>query len=128
MSRIEYGIYELSKVMAVLVTCLAAFCQFVRFTDLLGHGPVHGWLLDLTFLALFVAPLLLMWGIGLTLFLRLRSRSGEAVQKPRASLLVFVVCGVIWFCAAYTFQLVPFFLGENRVPRLFIDDWLDMLL
>ena len=122
-------IHFLSKVLAFTAAVLPTVAQTLRFE---GWGTLSSVLFPYAFLSFFLAPLLIVWGVAFTLYLRLKR--GKEVQEvsPKPSFLVFVVSVPLWLFSGYTYTLLPLFLGDvirgSGIHRTWMDGWVDWLL
>jgi len=93
-----------------------------------GYEPIASALFPVFLLCLVATPLLVLWGLGFSLYLCCLERAAREDGKAKPSPFVFAVCGLLWLAQLFIFRLVPFFAGESRTQRFFVDGWLDRLL
>jgi hypothetical protein len=122
-------IHFLSKVLAFTTAVLPAISQAMRFE---GLETLDSLLFPYAAFSVFLAPLLIAWGIGFTLYLRLKRKRAVREGPPKPSLLVFVVSVPLWLFSGYTYTLLPLFLGDairgSQIHRTWMDGWVDWLL
>lgn len=110
--------------LTVGMAAIPVIWQILRF-----HGPsmICG-LLFLPFLyCVAVLPLLLVWGIGFSLYVQRAMRSRGEIPEAEPEIFVFLACILLWLAAGYLFRLLPIFAGESGVPPSFLDPWLNQL-
>ena len=128
MTARERRLYLLILTFAMVATVIPFVCQFSR----LAGGRALGNLTEIAFVLALplmpMAPVLIVCGLGYSLWIRARMASREQAPAGRPSILIFIGCGLVWILVGYTFRLVPLFAGESTVQRGWIDGWLDRLL